>query len=444
MAEVPGGVKVSLFGLGYVGCVSAACFARRGNQVIGVDVNPTKVDLLNAGQSPIVEKDVGALLRDAIAAQRLRATVDPRDAVHGSDVSLICVGTPSRPTGALDLSHVWTVAAQIGAALRDKPAADHVIVLRSTVMPGTAARVREILAQESGREPGRAFHVVVNPEFLREGTAVADFLNPPYTILGGDDDGALDRVASLYDDIEAPLYRVPTSVAEMIKYANNAFHATKVTFANEIGNVCKALGIDSHAVMELFCRDTKLNLAPYYLKPGFAFGGSCLPKDVRALSHRARELSVPTPLLDSLLPSNALQVKRVVDLILGWKARRLGFLGLSFKGGTDDLRESPLVEVVETVLGKGYDVRIYDSNVSLAKLVGANKEYIEKEIPHLDRLVCTSAAEVVAHAEVLVIGNRSDEFERALELVAPEQRILDLVRIVPQPPPRGEYHGLCW
>jgi GDP-mannose 6-dehydrogenase len=443
MAEVTGGVRVSLFGLGYVGCVSAACFARRGIQVIGVDVNPTKVDLLNAGQSPIVEKDVGELLRDGIAAKRLRATVDPRDAVHGSDVSLICVGTPSRPNGALDLSHVWTVAAQIGAALRDKPA-DHIVVLRSTVMPGTAARVSEILAQESGREPGRAFHVVVNPEFLREGTAVADFLSPPYTILGGDDNGALDRVASLYDDLEAPVYRVPTNVAEMIKYANNAFHATKVTFANEIGNVCKALGIDSHAVMELFCRDTKLNLAPYYLKPGFAFGGSCLPKDVRALSHRARELSIATPLLDSLLPSNALQVKRVVDLILSWKARRLGFLGLSFKGGTDDLRESPLVEVVETVLGKGYDVRIYDSNVALAKLVGANKEYIEKEIPHLDRLVCASAAEVVAHAEVLVIGNHSDEFKRALELVAPQQRILDLVRIVPQPPPRGEYHGLCW
>jgi GDP-mannose 6-dehydrogenase len=436
-------VKVSLFGLGYVGCVSAACFARNGIGVVGVDVNPTKVDLLNGGNSPIVEKDVAELLRAARSAGRLRATLDPRDAVHDTDISLVCVGTPSHANGALDLSHVWAVAKQIGAALRDKPG-DHVVVLRSTVMPGTAARASEILAAESGKTPGRGFAVVVNPEFLREGTAVADFVAPPYTILGGEDTAAVDRVATLYADLEAPLYRVPTRVAEMVKYANNAFHATKVAFANEIGNLCKAMDIDSHTVMDLFCRDTKLNLSPYYLKPGFAFGGSCLPKDVRALGSRARELHVPTPLLDSLLPSNALQVKRVVDILLGWKARRVGFLGLSFKGGTDDLRESPIVEVVETVLGKGYDVRIYDSNVSLAKLFGANKEYIEKEIPHVDRLMCATAAEVVDHAEVLVIGNRSDEFRDVLDRVRPEQRILDLVRIVPQPPTRGEYHGLCW
>jgi len=436
-------VKVSLFGLGYVGCVSAACFARNGIGVVGVDVNPTKVDLLNGGNSPIVEKDVAELLRAARSAGHLRATLDPRDAVHDTDISLVCVGTPSHANGALDLSHVWAVAKQIGAALRDKPG-DHVVVLRSTVMPGTAARTSEIVAAESGKAPGRGFAVVVNPEFLREGTAVADFVAPPYTILGGEDTAAVDRVAALYADLEAPLYRVPTRVAEMVKYANNAFHATKVAFANEIGNLCKAMDIDSHTVMDLFCRDTKLNLSPYYLKPGFAFGGSCLPKDVRALGSRARELHVPTPLLDSLLPSNALQVKRVVDLLLGWKARRVGFLGLSFKGGTDDLRESPIVEVVETVLGKGYDVRIYDSNVSLAKLFGANKEYIEKEIPHVDRLMCATAAEVVDHSEVLVIGNRSDEFRDVLDRVRPEQRILDLVRIVPQPPTRGEYHGLCW
>lgn len=436
-------MKVSLFGLGYVGCVSAACFARAGHHVTGVDVNPTKVDLMNKGQSPIVEKDVGAFIQEAVAAGKLRATVDPRPAVHDSDVSLLCVGTPSRANGSLDLSHVWHVAAQIGAALRDK-AAPHVVVIRSTVMPGTAARVAEILAQESGKAAGDGFAVVVNPEFLREGTAVADFLHPPYTILGGEDDRALDAVASLYGDLEAPLHRVPTRVAEMVKYANNSFHAVKVSFANEIGNLCKEMGIDSHRVMEIFCQDTKLNLSPYYLKPGFAFGGSCLPKDVRALTSRARELDVPTPLLDSLLPSNTLQVKRVVDLLLRWKARRLGFLGLSFKGGTDDLRESPLVDVVEAVLGKGYDVKIYDANVSVAKLFGANKEYIEKEIPHLDRLLCKSVAEVVAHAEVLVIGNRSAEFKDALAMLKPGQKVLDLVRIVPQPPATGDYHGLCW
>ena len=436
-------MKVSLFGLGYVGCVSAACFARAGHHVTGVDVNSTKVDLMNKGQSPIVEKDVGAFILEAVNAGKLRAGVDPGAAVHDSEVSLLCVGTPSRANGSLDLSHVWHVAAQIGAALRDKPAR-HVVVIRSTVMPGTAARVAEILAQESGKTAGSGFAVVVNPEFLREGTAVADFMHPPYTILGSDDDGALDLVASLYSDLEAPLHRVPTRVAEMVKYANNSFHAVKVTFANEIGNLCKEMGIDSHRVMEIFCQDTKLNLSPYYLKPGFAFGGSCLPKDVRALTSRARELDVPTPLLDSLLPSNALQVKRVVDQLLRWKVRRLGFLGLSFKGGTDDLRESPLVDVVEAVLGKGYDVKIYDANVSVAKLFGANKEYIEREIPHLDRLLCTNIADVLDHAEVLVIGNRSDEFKAALTMLRPGQKVLDLVRILPQPPATGDYHGLCW
>jgi GDP-mannose 6-dehydrogenase len=436
-------VKVSLFGLGYVGCVSAACFARAGHHVKGVDVNSTKVDLMNKGQSPIVEKDVGAFILEAVNAGKLRAGVDPGAAVHDSEVSLLCVGTPSRANGSLDLSHVWHVAAQIGVALRDKPTR-HVVVIRSTVLPGTAARVAEILAQESGKTAGSGFAVVVNPEFLREGNAVADFMHPPYTILGGDDDGALDLVASLYSDLEAPLHRVPTRVAEMVKYANNSFHAVKVTFANEIGNLCKEMGIDSHRVMEIFCQDTKLNLSPYYLKPGFAFGGSCLPKDVRALTSRARELDVPTPLLDSLLPSNALQVKRVVDQLLRWKVRRLGFLGLSFKGGTDDLRESPLVDVVEAVLGKGYDVKIYDANVSVAKLFGANKEYIEREIPHLDRLLCTNIADVLNHAEVLVIGNRSDEFKAALTMLRPGQKVLDLVRILPQPPATGDYHGLCW
>jgi GDP-mannose 6-dehydrogenase len=438
-----GPVKVSLFGLGYVGCVSAACFARSGLRVVGVDVNQTKVDLLNAGQSPIVEKDVDAFLHAAVADGMLRATTDARDAVDDSDVSLLCVGTPSLPSGALDLGHIWAVAEQIGLALRDK-ATEHVVVIRSTVMPGTADRTAQILAERSGKERGRGFAVVANPEFLREGTAVADFLHPPYTILGGDEDWALDRVATLYHDLEAPLHRVPTRVAEMLKYANNAFHATKVVFANEIGNVCKALGIDSHQVMDLFCRDTKLNLSSYYFKPGFAFGGSCLPKDVRALVARARELHVPSPLLDSLLPSNVAQVKRVVDQLLAWKARRIGFLGLAFKGGTDDLRESPLVEVLETMLGKGYDVRIYDANVSLAKLTGANKEYIEKEIPHIDRLMCASVDEVLAHAEVIVVGNRNDAFREALGRLRDDQKVLDLVRIVPGPPARGEYHGICW
>ena len=436
-------MKVSLFGLGYVGCVSAACFARAGHRVVGVDVNPLKIDILNSGQTPIIEKDVGAFIMEAVAAGRLRATADVRDAVLDSEISLVCVGTPSKPNGALDLSHVWKVAEQIGDALREKNG-DHVVVIRSTVMPGTSDRVASILAERAGRARGAGVPVVMNPEFLREGTAVSDFLQPPYTILGGEDDAALDRVAELYADLEAPLFRVPTRVAEMVKYANNSWHAVKVTFANEIGNLCKAMGIDSHQVMDIFCVDTKLNLSPYYLKPGFSFGGSCLPKDVRAIANRARELDVSTPLLDSLMPSNTAQVKRVVNQLLAWKAKRLGFLGLAFKGGTDDLRESPNVEVVEAMIGKGYDVKIYDANVSLARLFGGNKEYIEREIPHIDRLMCSNIAEVMEHAEVLVVGNRSEEFRQAMQQLRPGQRVLDLVRIVNTPPPQGEYHGLCW
>ena len=436
-------MKVAVFGLGYVGCVCAGCFARAGHGVIGVDVNPVKVDILNAGQSPIVEKGVDALLAAGKAAGRLRATTSAREAVQNTDVSLVCVGTPSRRNGSLDLGHVHKVAEEIGEALRSV-SPYHVVVIRSTVMPGTAASVAGILARASGKQPGQDFGVVVNPEFMREGTAIADFLQPPLTLIGSEHPDALEIVAGLYRDLEAPLFRTATPVAEMVKYVSNAFHATKIAFANEIGNICKATGIDSHAVMEIFCRDEKLNISAKYLLPGFAFGGSCLPKDVRALAFRARELDVSAPLLESLLASNSLQVKRVVDTLLRWKSRRLGFLGLSFKGGTDDLRESPIVEVVETMIGKGYDVRIYDPNVALARLFGANKEYIEKEIPHIDRLMCKTLDEVLQHAEVLVVGNRNDEFRRALETLRPGQRLLDLIRLQEEVPDIDGYEGICW
>ena len=436
-------MKVAIFGLGYVGCVCAGCFSRAGHEVIGVDVNPVKVEILNAGQSPIVETGIDDLLAAAKAAGTLRAVGSAREAVHGTTVSLLCVGTPSRANGSLDLRHVHKVADEIGTALRDAPDF-HVVVIRSTVMPGTAATVTDILARASGKNPGQGFGVVVNPEFMREGTAVGDFLNPPFTLLGGEDVRALDIVASLYRDVSAPLLRTPTRVAEMVKYVSNAYHATKIAFANEIGNICKAAGIDSHAVMEIFCRDEKLNISAKYLRPGFAFGGSCLPKDVRALTFRARELDVAVPLLESLLASNALQVRRVVDTLLRWKSRKLGFLGLSFKGGTDDLRESPIVDVVETMIGKGYDVRVYDPNVSLARIFGANKEYIEKEIPHIDRLMCRTLDEVLQHAEVLVVGNSNDEFRRALESPRPGQRVLDLVRFTEAPPSLDGYEGICW
>jgi GDP-mannose 6-dehydrogenase len=436
-------LKVALFGLGYVGCVSAGCFASSGHEVYGVDVNPVKVDILRSGKSPIIEKDVGELIADAVESGRLHATTSASEAVHATEVSLICVGTPSNPNGSLDLRHMYKVAEEIGGALRDHEAY-HVVVIRSTVMPGTAAAVARILETQTGRKHGEGFSVVVNPEFLREGTAVSDFVEPPFTLLGGEHARALDVVAQLYADVHAPIVQAETRVAEMVKYANNAYHAAKITFANEVGNICKALDIDSHKVMEIFCMDEKLNVSAAYLKPGFAFGGSCLPKDLRALTFRAKDLDIPVPMLESLTASNALQIRRVVDQLLRWKTRKLGFLGLSFKGGTDDLRESPIVEVVETMIGKGYDVRIYDSNVSLARLVGANKEYIEKEIPHIDRLMCKTMDEVLEHADVIVIGNRSSEFAESLTRLRPEQRALDLVRLLDQPPESERYEGICW
>jgi GDP-mannose 6-dehydrogenase len=436
-------LKVALFGLGYVGCVSAGCFASSGHEVYGVDVNPVKVDILRSGKSPIIEKDVGELIADAVESGRLHATTSASEAVHATEVSLICVGTPSNPNGSLDLRHIYKVAEEIGGALRDHEAY-HVVVIRSTVMPGTAAAVARILETQTGRKHGEGFSVVVNPEFLREGTAVSDFVEPPFTLLGGEHARALDVVAQLYADVHAPIVQAETRVAEMVKYANNAYHAAKITFANEVGNICKALDIDSHKVMEIFCMDEKLNVSAAYLKPGFAFGGSCLPKDLRALTFRAKDLDISVPMLESLTASNALQIRRVVDQLLRWKTRKLGFLGLSFKGGTDDLRESPIVEVVETMIGKGYDVRIYDSNVSLARLVGANKEYIEKEIPHIDRLMCKTMDEVLEHADVIVIGNRSSEFAESLTRLRPEQRALDLVRLLDQPPESERYEGICW
>jgi GDP-mannose 6-dehydrogenase len=436
-------VKVSLFGLGYVGCVSAACFAEAGHRVVGVDVNPLKVDILNSGQSPIVEEGVAALIMEAVTRGTLRATGDARDAVLGTDISLLCVGTPSNRNGSLDLRHVYNVARQIGEILRDK-GDFHVVVIRSTTMPGTAEEITTIIADASGKEPQKDFTVVSNPEFLREGSAVADFKHPPLTLIGGEDQRGMDAVAELYAHLEAPVVREVTRVSEMIKYVNNAWHATKVTFANEVGNLSKAMGIDSHRVMAIVCQDTKLNLSPVYMKPGFAFGGSCLPKDLRALTFRSRELDVSSPMLESLMQSNQLQVHRVIEQLLTWRRRKLGFLGLSFKGGTDDLRESPIVEVVETMLGKGYDCRIFDSNVSLAKIFGANKEYIEKEIPHLDRLMSRQIEDVVDHAEVLVIANRHPDFERIVNNPPEGKIILDLVRITQDVPPSDDYHGICW
>ena len=438
-------MNVSVFGLGYVGSVSAATFADDGHTVIGVDVNPTKVEMLNAGQSPIVEPGLGELIESGVTAGRLRATTSANEAVSASDVSLISVATPSRRNGSLDLSHLTRVCEQVGEALRQK-STYHIVVIRSTVLPGTTHEtVIPTIERASGKRYGTDFGVAVNPEFLREGSAVSDIKHPPLTLVGHNHAADAAGTIALYQGIDAPVVTSSIRVAEMIKYACNAWHALKVCFGNEIGNLCKRLDVDSHDVMEIFCKDDKLNLSPYYLKPGFAFGGSCLPKDVRALEYRAKELDLELPVLQSVLRSNQLQIQQALDQIIETGKKRIGLLGFSFKAGTDDLRESPMVILAETLLGKGYDVRIYDRNVLIARLTGSNKDYIEKQIPHLSRLLCESVDDVLNEADVIVIGNAGPEFGEALIRCRPDQTILDLVRVpVDRANVVADYRGICW
>lgn len=438
-------MNVNVFGLGYVGSVSAACFAALGRRVIGVDVNPLKVELINAGRSPVIEPGLDQLIEEMVGQGRLSATTRADEAVAASDVSLVCVGTPSNGNGNLDYTYVERVCHEIGAALARKDDY-HVVVIRSTVLPGTTeARLIPILERASGRRAGVDFGVVFNPEFLRESTALHDFHHPPFTVIGQFDERGAQRAAELYGGIATPLRVAPLRVAEMVKYASNAFHALKVTFANEIGNICKRSGIDSHQVMELFCLDDKLNLSPYYLKPGFAFGGSCLPKDLRALLYHASRLDLHTPVLEAILPSNEQQIRLGYELVRQTGRKRVALLGLSFKAGTDDLRESPLVELIEMLIGKGYRVRIYDRNVSLARLTGANRAYIEREIPHLATLMCSSMDEALAESEVILIGNHAPEFEAALQRARPDQIVIDLVRITPSAQSvLARYEGICW
>jgi GDP-mannose 6-dehydrogenase len=438
-------MKVSVFGLGYVGSVSAASFAGDGHQVVGVDVNADKVAAVNAGRSPIVEPGLDDLLASGVAERRIRATTDTAEAVQASEVSLICVGTPSRKNGSLDLTYLERVSEQIGAAIRDK-SSYHVVVVRSTVLPGTTHDVViPALERVSGKTYGNGFGVSVNPEFLREGTALKDFRKPPLTLVGHNHAADAGGTIALYQAIDAPLVSTSIRVAEMIKYTSNAWHALKVCFANEIGTLCKVLEIDSHDVMDVFCRDEKLNLSAYYLKPGFAFGGSCLPKDVRALQYRAKEVDVDLPVISSILPSNRLQIQHAFDQVMDTGKQRIGLLGFSFKAGTDDLRESPIVILAEALLGKGRALRIYDKNVSLARLVGANKEYIDGQIPHLSSLLCETIDEVIDGSEVIVVGNPSPEFAEALGRTRPDQIVIDLVRLpISGPMIPADYRGISW
>lgn len=437
-------MKISIFGMGYVGAVSAGCLANDGHEVIGVDPNQTKVDLINKGLTPIIEKDIGEMVAANAASGRLRATTDVGAAVRGSDISLICVGTPSQLNGNLDLSYVRRVCEEIGAAIKEK-SGFHVVVARSTMLPGSMRNVViPTLEQYSGKVAGKDFGVCNNPEFLREGTAVYDYYNPPKTVIGESDPRAGDVLVKLYEKMDAPLVRTDIEIAEMVKYTDNNWHALKVAFANEIGNLSKALGIDGHKVMEIFCKDTKLNLSPYYMKPGFAFGGSCLPKDVRALTYKARSLDLDLPVLNSIMPSNLCQVQKGLDMVLAYGKKRVGILGFAFKAGTDDLRESPLVEVIESLIGKGYDMRLFDRNVNLAALTGANRDYILNHIPHISKLMVESMDEVLEFAEVIVIGNGAKEFAGVLDQLEPGQVVVDLVRITPNKSEAGRYDGICW
>ena len=437
--------QVSVFGLGYVGCVSAACFAKEGHTVIGVDVSSTKVDLINAGKATIAEEGIGELVERMVKSGRLSATTDSAAAVRKSSISLIAVGTPSRSNGSLELDYIERVCTQIGEALREKDE-PHVVVIRSTVLPGTIHDVVvPALERGSGKRAGKGFHAVSNPEFLREGSSIKDFYDPPFTLIGADSREAAEQLAALYTGIDAPVHIVETRVAEMVKYACNAFHGLKVGFANEIGNIAKALSVDSHEVMRLVCEDRKLNISPAYLKPGFAFGGSCLPKDLRAVTYRAQELDVDTPILRATLESNRKQIERAYHMVMATGNRRIGVLGMAFKAGTDDLRESPMVALIEMLIGKGMELAIYDGHVSKAQLMGSNREFIEREIPHIWSLMKPSVDDVMTASDTLVIGNASGEFRTLVDRLNGQHAVVDLVRVfgVGAEVPAG-YTGISW
>ena len=439
------GLAISVFGLGYVGSVSAACFASLGHRVIGVDVNPAKVEMMESGRSPIVEAGMNELVAEGSRNCRLHATVDSTAGVMQSDVSFVCVGTPSLRNGKLDLSHIEKVAGEIGGALKQKKE-HHTFVLRSTVLPGTTeSLVLPILERESGRRAGFDFTVAYNPEFMREGSAVADFLQPPYTILGAQNPAHLASLREIYQQTPGRVFETSLAVAEMVKYFSNAFHAVKVTFANEVGTLCKHLKVDAQAVTEIFTSDERLNISRAYLSPGFAFGGSCLPKDVRALNYKAKELDLNLPMLESLLPSNIQHIERAVETVMRSKKRKIAQLGLSFKAGTDDLRESPQVQLVKRLLGEGYEVKVWDEDVSLGRLAGSNRQYIEEVIPHIGSLLTDNLEEVLQWGEVVIIGSKSASREK-LSWLRADQLVIDLVNLDKARRPGGlaAYEGICW
>jgi len=435
-------MKISIFGLGYVGCVGAACCAKLGHHVIGNDISEAKVKLINQGRPTIIEAEIEELIKEAHANNLLEATMDCRYAVHNSDISFIAVGTPSSKEGHLNLSYIYAVAKQIGEALQGKDSF-HIIAIRSTVLPGTNKKVGEMVAETSGKQWGKDFAIVSNPEFLREGSAVHDFMNPPYTLVGTDNEIALARIKELYKDIPGEFISTEIEVAEIMKYVNNTFHALKVVFGNEIGNICKELNIDSHKVMDIFCKDTQLNLSSYYLKPGFAYGGSCLPKDSKALKTLAHDLYIDVPVINAISISNEQQKQRAIEIIESKGKRKIGIFGLSFKSGTDDLRCSPSVDIVEYLLGRGYDIHIYDKNVRISQLTGTNADFIKAKLPHLHEIITDDLDAVASACDVFVITNKEKEFA-LLPMKHPDKVIIDLVRQYDELDYQGNYEGISW
>jgi len=437
-------LKISIFGLGYVGCVSLGCLAKNGYNVIGVDVNESKVDLINKGSPTIIEKDVDDIIKEGHAQGRISATTNVSDAVNNTDISFICVGTPSTSSGHLDMGAILRVAEEIGRALREK-GSFHVVVIRSTVLPGTNFSIAQLISGISNLKADQDFAVVSNPEFLREGSAVADYYNPPYSLLGTTNEIAAGMLRDLYKACKGPVIVTDVLVAELIKYVNNAFHAYKIVFANEIGNICQKIGVDAVKLMQIFCLDTKLNISPYYLKPGFAYGGSCLPKDLKALRTIAHDNYLECPMLENIERSNEVQKRVVLEEIISFGKRQLGFLGLSFKGGTDDLRNSPIIDILETLLGKGYDIKIYDRNVQLSQLIGKNKEYILSKIPYISRFMVDNPRDVVDVSEILVIVNNDNEYIQLLNHIDKHKIIYDLVGLKIDDKERlVNYKGISW
>jgi GDP-mannose 6-dehydrogenase len=436
-------MDISIFGLGYVGCVSLGCLAQNGHWVIGVDINETKVNQINNGLPTIIENGIDIIIQEQHLKGKVSATTDYAEAILKTDLSIITVGTPSGLNGHLDLSYVFSVAKKLGQVLKEKDSFQ-TIVVSSTVLPGTTRKISKIIEGLSGKKNNKDFAVVCNPEFLREGTAVYDYFHPPMILIGTNNQQAAQKVTSLYSHLPAEIFVTDIEIAEIMKYVNNSFHALKIAFANEVGNICSAMRLDSHKVMEIFCSDKALNISSYYLKPGFAYGGSCLPKDLKGLQTLAHDLYVKTPVIESIDKTNELQIYRAIEMIQQTGKKKIAFLGISFKAGTDDLRNSPAVTVIETLIGKGYDVRIFDKNVQLSKLTGTNKEYIDKHIPHLSKLMVNHLDELIEEAELIVVNNREKEYVDVLMETESPALIIDLVRLPEPLRRRRNYVGFNW